>query len=131
MKEWTLSGIKGESTLRAFAQIIDPLCNIAEDPETREMLLMERRPTGRSKNAYMMQQAYKVLAAHERDFCTVMAVCHGCTVEEYKGSLTYELAIEDLAKLLNDDVWKSFFKMAQSGEKCSTSAQESTEGQTN
>lgn len=131
VKNRTLSDIKGESTLRAFAQIIDPLCNIAEDPETREMIVMERKPEQRDKTAYMLQQAYKVLATHEDDFCAVMAVCHDCTAEEYKAGLTYGQAIEDFSTLISDEVWRSFFGMAQRHGERSISAQENTEAQTN
>lgn len=124
----TLFDIKGESALSAFAEIIDPLCNIVEAPETREMVLMERRPEGRAKKAYMLQQAYKVLAAHEDDFCRIMAVCKECTAEEYKTALTYTGAIEDFSALISDPIWQTFFDLAQSG-KSSTSAPENTTAQ--
>lgn len=131
MENRTLSEIKGESTLSAFAKIIDPLCNIAEDAETREMIEMKKRPEQRSKTAYMLQQAYKVLAAHEEDFCAVMAVCHDCTVDEYKANLTYAQAIEDFSALISDEVWRSFFGMAQRHGERSISAPENTEAQPN
>lgn len=130
MEKRTLSSIKGESTLSAFAKIIDPLCNIAEDPETREMIEMKNRPEQRDKTAYMLQQAYKVLAAHEDDFCAVMAVCTNCAPDEYKASLTYGQAIEDFSALISDEVWKSFFGMAQRHAARSISAPENTEVQT-
>lgn len=127
----TLSDIKGESTLSAFAKIIDPICDMVEDPDTQEMVLMEHRPPQRSKTAYMLQQAYKVLAAHEDDFCTIMSVCRECTPDEYKASLTYEQALEDFAALISDSVWRSFFALAQTNEKRSISAPENTEERAN
>ncbi len=131
MENKTLSDIKGESTLSAFAKIIDPLCNMAEDPEMQEMVQMENKPPQRSKTAYMLQQAYKVLAAHENDFCLIMSLCRGCTPEEYKADLTYAQVLGDFSMLISDPVWKAFFGWAQVYAIQRISAQENTEGWTN
>lgn len=131
MKKRKLSEIQGKGTLRAFAALIDPLCNIIEDEETTEMYRQERRPTQRDKRAYMLQQAYKILSKHEDEFAEVMAVCYSTTPAKYKENLTPTQALTDFADLINDDVWKTFFFSAQGNGQASTSARESTEEQTN
>lgn len=121
-----LSEIKGKGAISAFATIIDPICNIIEDADTREMYKQERRPESRDSRSYMLQQAFKVLSKHEDDFAAIMAVCYNTTPEKYKDGLTYTQAISDWAALITDDVYKVFFIQAQRAEISSGSAQENT-----
>lgn len=130
MKKRKLSEIQGKGTLRAFAALIDPLCNITEDEETQEMYAQKHRPAQRDKRAYMLAQAYKILAKHEDDFAAIMAVCYGTTPAKYKETLTPTQALNDFADLINDEVWKTFFFPAQTNGQASTSAPENTEEQT-
>lgn len=121
-----LSEIKGKGAISAFATIIDPICNIAEDADTREMYKKEHCPEGRDAKSYMLQQLFKVLSKHEDDFAAIMAVCYGTTPEEYKATLSYEQALCDWADLVSDPVWKAFFIQARSAEIHSGSAPAST-----
>ena len=119
-----LSEIKGKGAISAFAAIIDPLCSIIEDADTREMYKKENCPEDRDKNSYMLQQLFKVLSKHEDDFAAIMAVCYDTTPEEYKATLSYAQALNDWADLISDPVWKAFFIQARSAEIRSGSAQE-------
>lgn len=130
MEKKQLSEIKGEGAIGAFASLIEPLFNLIEDADTQEMYLQRNRPPQRAPRNYMMQQAYKVLAKHEADFTEIMAICYGCTPEEYTEQVTVTQSIEDLAELMSDPVWKIFFVREQSAETSSNSAQENTEAQT-
>lgn len=127
MRKITLpSEIKGKGALSAFAALIDPLCNIVEDEDTRELYRQEKKPENRDKRSYILSQLYKVLAKHEDDFCRVMAVCYGTTPEKYAAELTYVSTLQDWAALTGDDVWKSFFTQAQVGARRAGSAPENT-----
>lgn len=128
MEKRQLSEIKGEGTLSAFAEIVDPLFNMAEDPETLEMYRQEFRPENVSRRSYTARQAYKILASHEDDFCKVMAICYGTTAAEYRRRLTYTQALADFSELITDDVWQNFFYQAahDDTETSSGSAPEST-----
>lgn len=127
MKKLTLpSDIKGKGALSAFAELIDPLCNLAEDEDTREMYMQKQRPEGRDTRTYIVSLLYKVLAKHQDDFCRVMAVCYGTTPEKYAESLSYVTALQDWAALTGDEVWKSFFLQAQAGAMRAGSAQANT-----
>lgn len=127
MKKLTLpSDIKGKGALSAFAELIDPLCNLVEDEDTREMYMQKQRPEGRNTRTYIVSLLYKVLAKHQDDFCRVMAVCYGTTPEKYAESLSYVTALQDWAALTGDEVWKSFFLQAQAGAMRAGSAQANT-----
>lgn len=127
MKKMILpSEIKGKGALSAFAEMIDPLCNIAEDEDTREMYRQEKKPENRDTRSYIVSLLYRVLAKHEDDFCRIMAVCYGTTPEKYAANLTYEAALQDWAALAGDPVWRAFFTQAQGGVKHAGSAQETT-----
>lgn len=127
MKKLTLpSEIKGKGALSAFAALIDPLCNIVEDEDVREMYRQEKKPENRSTRSYITSIIYKVLAKHEDDFCRIMAVCYGTTPEKYSAELTYVSALQDWAALTGDEVWKAFFTAAQVGANRAGSAQENT-----
>ena len=79
------SEIKGKGALSAFAALIDPLCNLVEDEDTREMYRQEKKPDERSSRSYIVSLVYKILSRHEDDFCRIMAVCYGTTPGEYAG----------------------------------------------
>lgn len=127
MKKITLpSEIKGKGALSAFAALIDPLCNIVEDEDVREMYRQEKKPENRSSRSYLTALIYKVLAKHEDDFCQIMAVCYATTPEKYAAELTYVSALQDWAALTGDEVWKAFFTAARVGANRAGSAQENT-----
>lgn len=104
------SEIKGKGALSAFAALIDPLCNLVEDEDTREMYRQEKKPDERSSRSYIVSLVYKILSRHEDDFCRIMAVCYGTTPEKYAAELTYVKALQDWAELTGDEVWKSFLR---------------------
>lgn len=127
MKKITLpSAIKGKGALSAFASLIDPLCNLVDDEDVREMYRQEKKPENRTARAYLTALIYKVLAKHEEDFCQIMAICYGTTPEKYAAELTYVGALQDWAALTGDEVWKSFFMAAQVGANRAGSAPENT-----
>lgn len=126
MRKRKLSEIKGEGAMSAFAALIDPICNMAEDEETAEMYRREHKPAQRDDRSYMLQQAYKVIAKHEDDFCVIMAFCYNTTPEKYRAQLTPVQALSDLSELITDEVWKTFLSPVQSAQS-STSAPGNTQ----
>lgn len=127
-KKRQLTEIKGEGTLSAFAAIIDPLCAIAEDEETREMYMREHKPEQRGERSYLIQQAFKVLAKHQRDLAQVMSLCYDVTPEEYLAECTPGQALQDFAELIVSEVWKTFFTLPGRSGISSGSARENTAG---
>lgn len=69
----------------------------------------EHKPEQRGERSYLIQQAFKVLAKHQRDLAQVMSLCYDVTPEEYLAECTPGQALQDFAELIVSEVWKTFF----------------------
>lgn len=129
-----LSDIKGERTLDVIADVIEPICNIAEDEEASALFKREKLPDGMTVKNFLLNRVRKavpvLLKGHKNDIITVLAAIDGISKQEYTDEMSVPKLIKDLTELLTDDIFKTFFILAQSktGTDSSGSAQENTEG---
>lgn len=56
-----LSDIKGDRTLEVIAEVIDPICNIAEDDAAMAMFRREKLPDGMEPKRFLLARARKSL----------------------------------------------------------------------
>lgn len=125
-----LSDIKGERTLEVIAEVIDPICNIAEDGEAMALFRREKLPDGMDAKAFLLQRARKSIPAllkrHKGDIISILSAIEGVTPEEYSDSLNLVRLFRDATDLLTDEAFADLFISAQA-EKSSGSAPENTE----
>ena len=125
-----LSDIKGERTLEVIAEVIDPICNIAEDSEAMALFRREKLPDGMDAKAFLLQRARKsipvLLKRHKGDIIAILAAIDGVSPEDYSGALNLVRLFRDATDLLTDEAFADLFISAQAG-KSSGSAPENTE----
>ena len=118
-----LSDIKGDRTLEVIAEVIDPICNIAEDDAAMSMFRREKLPEGMEPKKFLLARARKslpvLLKKHKGDIIDILAAIEGVSPERYQGAL-------NLVKLLTDEAFAELFISAQ-GETSCGSAPENTE----
>lgn len=120
-----LSDIKGDRTLEVIADVIDPICNIAEDDEAMAMFRREKLPDGMEVKAFLAARARKALPAllkkHKGDIIAIFSAVEGVSSEEYKSTLNLVKLSKDIVDLLTDEAFTELFISAQ-GENTSGSA---------
>lgn len=125
-----LSSVKGERTLEVIAELIDPVCNIAEDEAASALFKRERVPDGMTAKAFVTLRVRRslpsLLKTHKKDIITILSVISDVSYEDYAASLSLPKLFADVAELLTDDVFTDLFISAQT-EQISGSAPEITE----
>ena len=125
-----LSDIKGDRTLEVIAEVIDPICNIAEDDAAMSMFRREKLPEGMEPKKFLLARARKslpvLLKHHKGDIIAILSSIDGVSPERYQGALNLVKLFKDATDLLTDEAFAELFISAQ-GENSSGSAQESTE----
>ena len=126
-----LSEVKGERTLDVVAEIIEPIANIAEDPEAAKVFRREKPPQGVSAKKFLMDRIKKsvpsLIKDHKSDLVTILAAIEGVSPAEYRDSLNLVKLGHDVLGLMLDSAIVELFTQAQSGDS-SGSAPESTGG---
>ena len=131
-----LSEVKGERVFDVIADCIEPIANIAADPEASRMFKREKLPEGREVNEFVMERARlsvpPLLRNHKADVITILSTIAGVTYEEYASSLTLGSLINDVLQLLTDEAFTGLFisSPSRSVNSSSGSASENTEVQT-
>lgn len=124
-----LSEIKGTRSMDVIADIIDPIANIAEDPDAAEMFKRVKLPDGADPRRFLVKRARNVvpflLKAHKTDLLTILATVNGVSVAEYGESMTLSSLIADSVDILMDEAFVDFF--VQTGD-TSGDASATTEG---
>lgn len=112
-----LSDIKGEKVLDMIADLIDPICAIAQTDIAKEVFNKEKPPKGMSAREYalvkMKRCIPKLIRVNKAEIITVLAIIAEQTPEEYAAQLTPVRLIKDITDLLNDDDFKELFFSAQ------------------
>ena len=130
-----LSEVKGERVFDVIADCIEPIANIAADPEASRMFKREKLPEGRGVNEFLLERARQsvppLLKNHKSDVITILSTIAGETYEEYASSLTLGSLINDVLQLLTDEAFTELFIFSprQTGSDISGSASENTGGQ--
>lgn len=131
-----LSDIRGDRTLDVIADIIDPIANIAEDPEAEELFTRKALPDGMTPKGFLLQRARRsvpvLLKHHKADVITILSTIEGTNPEQYAGELNLAKLFRDCVELLTDEAFTAFFTSAgsETGGNSSGSASENpTQGE--
>lgn len=108
----SLSSIKGEQCFDVFADIMEPILNIASDPEAMEYFKVQEVPEGVDPQEYSIEISKKlmplVLKKHKDDLIEILAAIDGKTSEEYLEELTVPKLFKSIHGLMTDPVFRSF-----------------------
>lgn len=123
-----LSDVKGDRTFDVIAELIDPIYNIAMDPEAATMFKREKLPEGMTAKEFMAGRIRKslptLLKTHKEDLVVILATIEGVTPKQYEKKLNMGVLVWDVIDLLSDEGFSDLFTSAQI-ETSSGSAQES------
>ena len=110
-----LSDIKGDRVFDVIADLIEPVANIAQDPEIT-LFRREAIPNGMTSRDFavkkILRNAPLLLRRHKTDISTILASIKGVPAEEYLAGLNMAQLSVDLIDLLNDADFADFFTSA-------------------
>jgi len=122
--------IKGEAVIDVLADIIEPVANIAQDEEIKEILKKEIVEEGVDTRALAIERLKnhvpKLIKNHKQDVITILAVLAGEDVDDYRKNLTFAKLFSDVTELLNDAELVSFFTSQVSSGETEDTESEST-----
>lgn len=126
-----LSEIKGEKVLDVAADLIEPLCNIAETEEVKKLFTREAVQDKKAAQEIVLKKlrsyAPAMIRSCKKDIIAVLAILDDKTPAEYEAEMTAFTLMRDLTTFLNDPVLMSLFLSAQrAGENSSGAAPETT-----
>nr|DAL16897.1 MAG TPA_asm: Sporulation inhibitor sda hairpin, histidine kinase inhibitor.97A [Caudoviricetes sp.] len=126
-----LSDVKGEHALEVIADVIEPICNIAEDENASALFKREKLPEGMTAKKFLLQRVKKAVPAllrgHKGDIIAILSSIEGTSPEAYTDALNLVKLPKDFIDLMTDEAFAELFISAQGTEKPSGSAQENTE----
>ena len=112
-----LSDIKGERALDVIADLIEPICNIAQDDGVKALMKKQTLPEGADPRTFAVGRLKKHVPAlikkHKADLVAILAAIEGATAAEYAQSLTLNKLLCDCVSLLNDREFVELFTSAQ------------------
>lgn len=112
-----LSERKGEEVLDIIADLIDPVCAIAED--AGELFEQHEVPDGMTSATFFLSRVRKALPGiirkHKGELVTILSTVNGVSEEEYKANLTVPQLIKDAYDLLTDKDLIPFFGSSAEG----------------
>ena len=115
-----LSNIKGEKVLDMIADLIDPICAIAQTDIAKEVFNKEKPPKGMSVKEYalvkMRRCIPKLLRVNKKEIVAILAIVSEMTPEEYAAQMTPVQLVKDVTELLNDEDFRELFFSAQQEE---------------
>lgn len=127
-----LSDIKGERVFDVLADIIDPIANIATDPEAMELFKKVKKadiPDGVAPTEFVANRLRKAIPAllkgHKRDIIAILAALEGVEPDKYAETLTLQSLFDGVAGMMADPAIAGLFTQAQTGT-ASGSARENT-----
>lgn len=127
-----LSDIRGERALEVVADLIDPICNIAQDEKAAAFFRKEKVPPGMDPKTFLLRRVQKtippLLNSHRRDVLRILSAIEGSSLSKYESSLTLAKLMKDWVDLMTDSAFFELFLSAQNGD-TSGSAQENTADQ--
>lgn len=108
-----LSDVKGERTLDVIADIIDPIANIAQDPDASELFIRKALPDGMTPRGFMLQRVRAsvpaLLKGHKADVITILSAIDGTSPDKYAGALNLAKLFKDCVELMTDEAFMVFF----------------------
>lgn len=108
-----LSDVKGDRAYDAIVECIEPIANIAADPEASRLFKKERVPKGKTQEQFVMEKLKASLPAllkvHKADVTKVLATIEGVTEEEYIQNLDMVKLLNDCFSLISDEAFLALF----------------------
>lgn len=121
-----LSDIRGDRVFEVLADLVEPLCSIASDPEASALFRGGDRPEGMDRREYVLQRLRQSVPAlmrnHSDDLCAVLAALEGVPVAEFRESATMASVIGGLYEMVTDEDLLAFLSSAGDTEAPSGSA---------
>lgn len=112
-----LSDIKGERALDVIADLIEPICSIAQDEGVKALMKKQALPQDAAPRAFAVDRLRKhvpaLIKTHKADVIAILATIEGVTAEEYAQRLTLSKLLCDCVSLLNDTEFIELFISAQ------------------
>lgn len=111
-----LSDVRGDRTLDVIADLIEPVCRIASDPDVMGLF----KPEGLSEEeaygavAKQLRKALpKIIKVHKAELVEVLAIVNGEEVEAYRESLTLPKLLKEGFELITDEDLIAFLSSAE------------------
>ena len=108
--------IKGERALEVMSELIEPISNIALDEDAANLFQAMEKPKDMDANQFIMHRLKKAYPAlfrtHRQDLIKIAAMINDCTEAEYTATMTMQSILEDVAALMQDPYFRSFFAFA-------------------
>lgn len=112
-----LSEIKGDAALETLAMLIDPVADMASDPQVME-LFHGKRLEGEDNRTYTLrivkQHIPYLLKNHKQQLISIFAALEGASAEDYSRKLSILTLPIALVSLLNDPALIELFTSAAS-----------------
>lgn len=107
-----LSDVKGERTFDVIAEIIEPIANIAQDEEAKQIFTPKPCPDGMKPTEFMLarikKSAPKLLKNHKSDLVTIISSIKGIEPSAYLEELNLALLVSDMVELVTDEEFVAF-----------------------
>lgn len=108
-----LSDVTGERSLDVVAEIIDPICRIALDPEANRFFKRERLKKGENATTHAITRVQKyvptLLKSHKTEIYEILGAISGKGVEGYLAEGNAVTIFNDCLSLLGDPAFRSLF----------------------
>lgn len=103
-----LSEIKGERVFDVIADIIEPVCNIAQDKDASEIFDRSvKRPDDVTAAEFVLSRIKrampKLMRSHKDDLVAILSAIEGVSAEEYLEGLTMPKLIQGVYEILTDE----------------------------
>lgn len=125
-----LTDIKGERSFDVLADLVNPVANIAADPDAAELFGRRALPEGMTVKEYVLHRLRKampvLLKKHKKDVIKILSLLSDMSEKEYKEQITFEGVLTDMSDLMTDPIFNAFFTTQQSMDESFGSASENT-----
>ena len=107
-----LSDIKGERVLDVIADLIEPVCNIAEDEEAAAFFRPQKLAEGQTPQQLFLKRVKasvpKLIRDHREDLVSILATLKGVDKKEYAEAMTMPSVVADVVELMSDEEFLAF-----------------------
>lgn len=111
-----LSDVRGDRTLDVIADLVEPVCKIASDPDVVELFKPEDlsgEEAYRTVAKQMRKALPKIIKSHKSELVEVLAIVNGEDVDAYRESLTLPRLLKEGFELITDEDLIAFLSSAE------------------
>lgn len=107
-----LSEIRGERIFDVVADITEPLCNIATDPDASYLFRRVQKPDGMSAEEFALSKVKKALPVlmrnHKNDLTAILAALENMPADEYREEMSMASLVKGVYEMLTDEDLMAF-----------------------